>query len=429
MSSLVKTIISVTAIMFTVLCQLTAAQAAWSGLQDLGGTLMTDPSCTFLGNGAICGVVDAGGRLEVNRFDGAASWSGFTDLGGIVIGKPSCTYFGLGNVQALCAVVGTDSSVFANFFNGASWSGFQPLGGVSISDPVCTGIVGTNQAFCAIIGPSGSLAVNHFGGANWTGFEDLGGTHIFNPTCTDDFHGGALCGAVTTTGELRVRRFNGTSWEPPTILTPHTFITADPSCTFVDQDQLICGVRGADSALYVSRFDGIGWLPFQNLGGVLAAKPSCTSDNVGSAVGMAVCAVRGLHSELSVNQFNGSAWSGYQILPGANINGAPSCTLLPPAQALCGVKGTDNALWVTMGNANVGPHTTKVPNLQGDTVSEAAQALQATGLVVGQLHNVVDNTCNNIDRVVDEAPSAGTQVLQGSAVGLSIGQKPPHPCP
>src|SRR5882672_10779893 len=105
MSNPVKTIISVTAIIFTVLCQLTAAQAVWNGLQDLGGSLATDPSCTFRGNGAICGIVDAGGQLEVNRFDGT-NWSGFTDhLGGIVIGRPSCTYFGLGNVKALCAVV------------------------------------------------------------------------------------------------------------------------------------------------------------------------------------------------------------------------------------------------------------------------------------------------------------------------------------
>jgi hypothetical protein len=72
MSNLVKTIISVTATIFTVLCQLTAAQAVWGGLEDLGGSLVTDPSCTFRSSGAICGVVNAGGQLEVNRFDGTS---------------------------------------------------------------------------------------------------------------------------------------------------------------------------------------------------------------------------------------------------------------------------------------------------------------------------------------------------------------------
>jgi hypothetical protein len=427
MSNLVKTILSVTAIISTVLCQLTTAQATWNGLQDLGGSLTTDPSCTFRGNGAICGIVDAGGQLEVNRFDGS-NWSGFTDhLGGIVIGRPSCSYFGVGNVGAFCAVVGTDSSVFANFFDGASWSGFQSLNGVSISDPACTGIVGSNQAFCAIIGTNGSLEVNHFDGANWMGFENLGGSHIFNPTCTDDFHLGALCGGVTTTGQLRLRHFNGTSWEPPTILTlpNNTFITADPSCTFINQDQMICGVRGSDSALYVSRFDGISFLPFQNLGGILAAKPTCTSDNIGSPTPMAVCAVRDISSHLFVNQFTNTTWSGYQQIRGANINGAPSCTILSVAQALCGVKGTDNSLWVTIGDPNVGPPLVTVPDLEGDKKPQAIQVLNSVGLVEGQEHTRVD--CPNDNRVSKEVPSAGTMVLQGSAVDLWFGTKPPPP--
>jgi hypothetical protein len=427
MSNLVKTVVSAAAIIFTVLCQPTTAQATWNGLQDLGGSLVTDPSCTFRGNGAICGIVNAGGQLDVNRFDGT-NWSGFIDhLGGIVIGRPSCTHFGLGNVGAFCAVVGADSSVFANFFDGASWSGFQSLNGVGISDPACTGIVGTNQAFCAIIGINGSLLVNHFDGSNWTGFEDLGGTHIFNPTCTDDFHLGVLCGGVTTTGQLRLRHFNGTTWEPPTILAlpNNNFITADPSCTFINQDQMICGVRGADSALYVSRFDGISFAPFQNLGGILAAKPTCTSDNVGSPTPMAICAVRGITSELFVNQFIGTTWSGYQPILGANIDGAPSCSLLPVAQALCGVRGTDNKLWVTIGNPNVGPPLVTVPDVVGDKKPQAIQALNAAGLVEGQESTVVD--CGNVNQVSKEVPNAGTMVLQGSAVKLTFGKLPPPP--
>jgi PASTA domain len=233
---------------------------------------------------------------------------------------------------------------------------------------------------------------------------------------------------VTTTGQLRVRRFSGTSWEPPTILTlpNNTFITADPSCAFVNQDQLICGVRGADSALYVTRFDGIGFLPFQNLGGILAAAPSCTSDNVGSPVPMAVCAVRGITSKLFVNQFIASTWSGYQPILGANINGAPSCTLLSVAQALCGVRGTDNRLWVTMGNPNVGPPLITVPDVVGDKKPEAIQVLHTAGLVVVvQQHTVVD--CGNVNEVSVEIPHGGTVVLQGSTVNLTFGTKPPPP--
>jgi hypothetical protein len=76
------------------------------------------------------------------------------------------------------------------------------------------------------------------------------------------------------------------------------------------------------------------------------------------------------------------------------------------------------------------PPTTAVPDVRGDTVAQAAQALQAADLVVGPLHYVVDNTCDAIGAVLSQSPRAGmSQVPQGSAVELWIGQRPPHPCP
>src|SRR5215467_5075748 len=230
MSHIGKTVLSVTAITLAILCKLTPAQAqVFSALQDQRGVLGSDPNCTngnALHGAATCGVVGVDGALYVNRFDG----SGFTNLGGIVIGKPSCTQFGP-NPQALCAVVGTDASVFVNVSSrvpgNPSWSGFLPLGGVSISDPVCTGLLpSSNQAICAIIRPNGSLAVamtSDGAGQKWTTFADLnlGGTHKFNPTCTAVINFvGALYGAVTTAGDFRVKFFNGTTWDPnPTIVT------------------------------------------------------------------------------------------------------------------------------------------------------------------------------------------------------------------
>jgi hypothetical protein len=237
-----------------------------------------------------------------------------------------------------------------------------------------------NQAVCAIIGTNGSLFVNNFDGASWSGFTDINllvpttpaPRFIFNPTCTDVLNGGgALCGAVTTAGQLMVYRFNGRNWGSPNVLNVgllpppnNIFITSDPSCSFVNTDgQLICGVRGQDNALYVSRFDGLGFLQFQNLGGILVSAPSCTSEKTNSSAPMAVCAVRGTDSALYVNQFNfnnvnnnNGGWSGFQRIEGTNIKGTPSCTALLPTpktnfttQVVCGVKSTDSKLWVTKG--------------------------------------------------------------------------------
>jgi hypothetical protein len=77
------------------------------------------------------------------------------------------------------------------------------------------------------------------------------------------------------------------------------------------------------------------------------------------------------------------------------------------------------------------PALVTVPNVVGQSVSEAAQTLNGVGLQVGQITGVNDFSCNNIGTVSSQNPGAGAQVTQGSAVNLSVGQMPPPPfqCP
>jgi PASTA domain len=72
-----------------------------------------------------------------------------------------------------------------------------------------------------------------------------------------------------------------------------------------------------------------------------------------------------------------------------------------------------------------------VPDVLNDSVPQAGQVLVAATLTVGQVTNVLDPTCNNIGTVLRQNPHAGTPVLAGSAVNLSIGKRPPPPfeCP
>jgi PASTA domain len=72
-----------------------------------------------------------------------------------------------------------------------------------------------------------------------------------------------------------------------------------------------------------------------------------------------------------------------------------------------------------------------VPDVRGDTLAQAGHALAAAGLTVGQVSNVIDRTCNNIGTVISQNPAAGALVPAGTAVNLSIGQRPPPPfqCP
>jgi alpha-tubulin suppressor-like RCC1 family protein len=70
-----------------------------------------------------------------------------------------------------------------------------------------------------------------------------------------------------------------------------------------------------------------------------------------------------------------------------------------------------------------------VPDLSGDTTARATQALQAAGLVLGTVRSVVDNSCNDIGTVMSQNPVAGTRVSLGSPVSITIGTRPPRPCP
>jgi hypothetical protein len=75
------------------------------------------------------------------------------------------------------------------------------------------------------------------------------------------------------------------------------------------------------------------------------------------------------------------------------------------------------------------PAFVAVPNLQGDSVGQAATALQNAGLVLGSQGSAVDDSCDFINEVTDQNPHAGTTVRTGSAVSITIGTKPKHPCP
>jgi beta-lactam-binding protein with PASTA domain len=93
---------------------------------------------------------------------------------------------------------------------------------------------------------------------------------------------------------------------------------------------------------------------------------------------------------------------------------------------LCGVKGTDNSLWVTIGDPNVGPQVTTVPDVHNEEEKEAVLALHTVGLVVGQ--ELTKPDCDHLKTVADESPDAGTVVPLGSAVDLTFGIHPSHPC-
>ena len=63
-----------------------------------------------------------------------------------------------------------------------------------------------------------------------------------------------------------------------------------------------------------------------------------------------------------------------------------------------------------------------MPGVIGDTQSEAAQALQAAGFVLGRVAVVVDITCEYLGEVKSQSPAAGTFDPPGTSVSIAIGK-------
>jgi hypothetical protein len=83
------------------------------------------------------------------------------------------------------------------------------------------------------------------------------------------------------------------------------------------------------------------------------------------------------------------------------------------------------------GDLSAGPISetrTPVPNVVGMKLSAAAAALQAAGFVRGTVSSYDDPTCNDIGNVTRQSPAAGSLVAPGTAVNLSVAQRPRTPC-
>ncbi|MFI6596714.1 PASTA domain-containing protein [Nonomuraea sp. NPDC050536] len=84
---------------------------------------------------------------------------------------------------------------------------------------------------------------------------------------------------------------------------------------------------------------------------------------------------------------------------------------------------------------NNGVQFCQMPDLSGDSLSQARSELSSVGFQVGRVSFFVDNICNNINTVASQNPretvSAPNLILfpQGTSVDLRIGTRPNHPCP
>jgi hypothetical protein len=97
---------------------------------------------------------------------------------------------------------------------------------------------------------------------------------------------------------------------------------------------------------------------------------------------------------------------------------------------VCDVADDDGVVYIDGSHAIQPPPSSLpvVPNVRGGTVAEASAALMAAGFVKGDVTYVVDPTCNDLGKVVGQVPVAGAHAEPGTAVRLSVGDRPSTPC-
>jgi alpha-tubulin suppressor-like RCC1 family protein len=178
--------------------------------------------------------------------------------------------------------------------------------------------------------------------------------------------------------------------------------------------------------------DGTVWAWGDDSAGQLGNAPSSTpvtrpANTIGAGSGITQLAAGDFHMLALKPDGTVLAWgsNGYGQL--GNGSTAP---VTGPVQ----VTGLTNATQVAAGGefslaVHVPVPLPIVPDLTGDTTAQAGQALQAVGLVLSTVRSVVDNSCSNIGTVISQNPVAGSRVSLGSAVSITIGTRPPHPCP
>jgi hypothetical protein len=138
----------------------------WSGYQSKNlqfDYVVGNPSCAsrLRLQEVICGVLLLDHSLSVFRtVNAGVDWETPRNLGGPFFGNPSCTSnFAQG---VICAVIGTDSGLYAHSTtNGVTYS-FQALPGIAASDPSCTDahdVIGL--VVCAVLGIDSAVWVTH----------------------------------------------------------------------------------------------------------------------------------------------------------------------------------------------------------------------------------------------------------------------------
>jgi IPT/TIG domain/Repeat of unknown function (DUF346) len=172
---------------------------AWSGWENLGGTLTSAPTAVSWGSQNRIDVFVRGSDNALwHKWWTGTSWSGWESLGGVLAAAPVVTSWATGRLDVFAR--GTDNQLWHRFYAGG-WSGWEPLGGVLNSAP--GGVSwGPNRIDVFVQGTDQAVWHKWWGGASWGGWESLHGSITQAPAATSRGFGDLEVYALdSTTGQ------------------------------------------------------------------------------------------------------------------------------------------------------------------------------------------------------------------------------------
>ncbi|GEM_PF-6995486 len=190
-------------------------QNKWGTWDDLGGSITSGLSCTFLGaNPFDCFARGANGALMQVSWNESTRWSSWNDRGGKIISRPECLSWGMGRID--CFAQGDPSTgMFHIAADWNKWAGWDDLHGGLAGDIGCTSRA-ENRLDCFVAGKAPGIHQRSWTGTDWTKWDGLGGLPASPPKCIAPRSDRIYCFLRGTDNALYYKYWDGNAWYPQT---------------------------------------------------------------------------------------------------------------------------------------------------------------------------------------------------------------------
>lgn len=233
-------------------------------------------------------VVGTDSALYVQGWNGSA-WSGYGYLGGVAVFEPVAVAWGPNRLDAF--VIGTDSGLYHKWWAGQGWlpsaTGFENLGGKWFDKPSSVSW-GPDRLDVFLVGQDRGLYQKFWNGASWnSGFVNLGGKSLASPSVVSWAANRIDIFTLGTNSAIYHKYWDGSNWGPSGAAGPYEYLggtcVSRPKAVSWGPNRIDIFCVGLDSGLYHKWWDGSNWGPngasgyWENLGGIIRGEVEAVS--------------------------------------------------------------------------------------------------------------------------------------------------------